>query len=182
MRALTVIQPWASLIAIGAKRIETRSWETSHRGLVAIHAAKGCDRDSRDLFEQTTSSPFTRALQVGGLAARVATAPRSHWYHGDRQRWTFDLPRAAIIATAVLVDCCHTGDCDNYQDRFVFRRPGGREWPLTPQEKCFGNYQPRRFAWLLDDVRALAQPIPCRGALGLWTVPADIERQIREAA
>ena len=39
MKAITLIQPWASLVAIGAKRIETRSWATSYRGPHAIHAS-----------------------------------------------------------------------------------------------------------------------------------------------
>jgi hypothetical protein len=41
MKALTIIQPWASLIAAGAKTIETRSWSTRYRGPLAIHAASG---------------------------------------------------------------------------------------------------------------------------------------------
>ena len=40
MLAITLWQPWATLIAIGAKTIETRSWGTSYRGPLAIHAAK----------------------------------------------------------------------------------------------------------------------------------------------
>jgi activating signal cointegrator 1 len=40
MRALSLWQPWASLVAIGAKRFETRSWYTEYRGPLAIHAAK----------------------------------------------------------------------------------------------------------------------------------------------
>ena len=40
MKALTQHQPWASLIAIEAKRFETRSWSTPYRGLLAIHAGK----------------------------------------------------------------------------------------------------------------------------------------------
>lgn len=39
MPVLTLWQPWASLIALGAKTIETRGWSTSHRGRIAIHAA-----------------------------------------------------------------------------------------------------------------------------------------------
>ncbi len=39
MKAITLWQPWASLIAIGAKKIETRSWATKYRGPLAIHAA-----------------------------------------------------------------------------------------------------------------------------------------------
>jgi hypothetical protein len=41
MKGLTLTQPWATLVAIGAKRIETRSWPTRYRGLLAIHAGAG---------------------------------------------------------------------------------------------------------------------------------------------
>ena len=40
MKALTITQPWATLIAIGAKRFETRGWSTPYRGPLAIHAGK----------------------------------------------------------------------------------------------------------------------------------------------
>lgn len=38
MKALTIRQPWASLIAEGRKRFEFRSWTTTYRGPVLIHA------------------------------------------------------------------------------------------------------------------------------------------------
>ena len=40
MRALSIHQPWASYLAHAVKRYETRSWHTTYRGLVAIHAGK----------------------------------------------------------------------------------------------------------------------------------------------
>ena len=40
MKALTVWQPWAQLLAMGAKKNETRSWGTKYRGTILIHAAK----------------------------------------------------------------------------------------------------------------------------------------------
>jgi activating signal cointegrator 1 len=40
IKALTLHQPWASLIAAGIKQYETRHWSTDHRGLLAIHAGK----------------------------------------------------------------------------------------------------------------------------------------------
>lgn len=40
VRALTLWQPWASLVAVGAKTIETRGWSTDYRGPLLIHAAK----------------------------------------------------------------------------------------------------------------------------------------------
>lgn len=40
MKALSLWQPWASLVALNLKRFETRSWSTPYRGEIAIHAAK----------------------------------------------------------------------------------------------------------------------------------------------
>jgi len=39
MLALSVRQPWASLIVLGIQRVENRSWATRHRGRLAIHAS-----------------------------------------------------------------------------------------------------------------------------------------------
>lgn len=49
IKALTISQPWASLIASGAKRIENRSWTTGWNGPLAIHAGGG--RQYLDRFE-----------------------------------------------------------------------------------------------------------------------------------
>lgn len=57
MKALTVRQPWAHLILTGVKRIENRSWETSHRGQLLIHAAKSPDNAARDLLEEFSIDP-----------------------------------------------------------------------------------------------------------------------------
>ena len=40
IKAISLWQPWASLIALGGKKIETRSWPTKYRGPLAIHASK----------------------------------------------------------------------------------------------------------------------------------------------
>lgn len=36
------------------------------------------------------------------------------------------------------------------------------------------------YGWVLQDVRALSVPVPCRGAQGLWNLPPDVERRVRE--
>src|SRR3990167_5425805 len=46
MKILTLWEPWATLVIIGQKRLETRSWSTQYRGLLAIHAAKYTDVDA----------------------------------------------------------------------------------------------------------------------------------------
>lgn len=43
MKALTIVQPYAHLIATGEKRVENRTWYTKHRGPLAIHAGKNRD-------------------------------------------------------------------------------------------------------------------------------------------
>ncbi len=41
MKVLSLLQPWATLVVIGAKQVETRSWSTAYRGPLLIHASKG---------------------------------------------------------------------------------------------------------------------------------------------
>jgi activating signal cointegrator 1 len=88
MKALTLYQPWATLIAIGAKRIETRSWSTPYRGPLAIHAGK-----CKDYILQHNRSficnqlPFEEALRKAGYDLK----------------W-LSLPLGAIVATCELVD------------------------------------------------------------------------------
>ncbi len=47
-------------------------------------------------------------------------------------------------------------------------------------EFSFGDYAVGRYAWILTDVKALKEPIPCKGALSLWDVPEHVESLIRE--
>lgn len=62
--AITLTQPWASLVALGYKSFETRSYGTSYRGLLAIHAAKGFGEASIAICRQ---DPFRRLLISAGL-------------------------------------------------------------------------------------------------------------------
>ena len=50
MRALSLWQPWASLIYDGRKTIETRHWEMLYRGPLAIHAAMKVERGACEDF------------------------------------------------------------------------------------------------------------------------------------
>ena len=51
MKALTVKQPWASLIINGYKKYEFRSWKTSYRGKLYIHAGKAMENDAKKRFK-----------------------------------------------------------------------------------------------------------------------------------
>lgn len=51
MKALTIKQPWASLIIEGYKKHEFRSWKTSYRGKIYIHAGLSIEKDKVEKFE-----------------------------------------------------------------------------------------------------------------------------------
>lgn len=66
LTAVTLHQPWASLIAEGKKHYETRSWATDYRGPIAIHAAKKLHEDESliSLLEVPTSE-----IPLGAIVA-----------------------------------------------------------------------------------------------------------------
>lgn len=174
MKALSLTQPWASLIAIGAKCVETRSWASSYRGPIAIHAAKGFPADCRDLC---WDEPFRHVLSGAGL---VDFGAYSDLESDSCER--FDgLPRGAIVAVGSLAYVFLTGDTLNYRHvSRTMRGPNGLTYEMTPQEIAFGNYAPGRYGWVLKNVRPLREPVPCRGALGLWNVPLGIDEAVAE--
>lgn len=51
MKTLTLKQPWATLIAKGLKEYEFRSWKTSYRGPLLIHAGIGMDKEALKRFQ-----------------------------------------------------------------------------------------------------------------------------------
>src|SRR6476661_5362260 len=149
VKALTLTQPWATLVAVGENSIETRSWGTSYRGPLSIHSAKGFPRDARELCRM---SPYRGRLRRHGYADALS------------------LPLGALIAVAELVDVMKF---TRGSLRDVRARAKRRELP--PHEADFGDFSPGRYGWVLTDVRALREPIPARGMLGLWEVPEDTQ-------
>lgn len=51
MKAITIRQPWASLIAKGYKEYEFRTWWTQYRGDILIHAGKSIDKEAAERFK-----------------------------------------------------------------------------------------------------------------------------------
>jgi hypothetical protein len=83
MKVISLLQPWATLVVIGAKKFETRSWNTFYRGPVLIHASKRKDINARNLciiepFENYIKDfdalPFGAIIGSSRIAA-TASAP-----------------------------------------------------------------------------------------------------------
>ena len=70
MRAISLWQPWASAIALGHKRIETRGRSTSVRGPILIHAARKFGPEQRNFaMTEVAVGRMPRALPLGALVA-----------------------------------------------------------------------------------------------------------------
>lgn len=156
MKAITIWQPWASLLACGGKRFETRSWATSYRGPIAIHAAK------KSVFEVLNLIPIS-------ISSVMKMALRSEWE---------DLPTGAVIATANLIGCHEISRIDEFDADWEIpcipqktgcwdcNRPG--TWiDATKQEVMFGDWTPGRYAWDFSDIKIIT-PVPTKGRQGLW--------------
>jgi hypothetical protein len=148
VKALPLWQPWASLVAVEAKRLETRSWPVP-RGLIgkriAIHATK-----TPAHLPLVGIEPFARRL-LEALEAGTLVEVDEH------------LPLGFIVATAVI------DRCDPITLEFrnaLYRR--------DPDEGAFGDYTPGRFAWTLRDVECLDPPVPFRGSQGMFDVPNEL--------
>jgi hypothetical protein len=162
MKAITLYQPWASLVAVGAKSFETRGWKTSHRGKLAIHA--GMKPPSETLADVPAHNIIETARALGFVEPGAQHALRQL----DR------LPRGAVIAISNLTSCdeirLHGGR------GLSGASPGWLEWPEAPEgiydpderDIMFGDWSAGRYAWRLENVKELDVPVPARGKQGLW--------------
>jgi len=140
MKAITLHQPWASLVATGAKTIETRPYPTGYRGPLAIHAAKA---------SMPVDDPYYRSLlTAAGLVYE-------------------QLPGGVILATCRLLDCekITHANCPCYPEyAFSDFRPGWYAWrlkdvqPLSDPIPCRG----RRGLWEWEPPVAHRQEIRFR--------------------
>lgn len=170
MKALTIRQPWASLIAAGVKTIETRSWSTKYRGPLAIHAG---------LSFHPFDDAYARLVSAGVAPMDGLVACSS--------RRTDIVPRGAVVATCTLTDVVPMVDerpslipgpqlviygddrerLDMAHPVHLATRSGlGRTTEVSDQLP-FGDFAPGRYAWLLTDITP-CDPIPVKGRQGLW--------------
>ena len=128
MKALTLHQPWATLIAQGHKRVENRTWRTGYRGPLAIHAGLKLD-----------PAGFALARRLG------IELPE-------------ELPHGAIVAVSYMIDCM----------------PIAAWFDLADYPPAFRNFAAGPWCWILADVEALAEPVPCLGRQGVFEVDLPV--------
>lgn len=146
MKALTIRDPWAQLLVCGVKRYETRSRATRYRGPVAIHAGKAIETAFLREIRDEPDHPFRAALEAAE-AEGMSMVPR-------------DWPRGCVIATANLVGC-YPMEVD------AFFRASVNGARVSDIEETCGHFEEGRWAWEFADIKRI-DPVPVRGALGLW--------------
>jgi hypothetical protein len=154
MKAISLWQPWASAMAIGAKKIETRCWSTKYRGPLAIHAAKRYNKSEMKRL-LTSHWIWKNIFHVKG--EDVPTADEI----------MCALPFGKIIAIVDLDYCLAT---DSIWDAPALNAYDGRERGL-------GDYSFGRFAWITSNLRQFHKPIAWKGSQGFFNVPDDIIKQ-----
>lgn len=140
MKALTLWQPWAQLVAWGHKSVETRCWTTKYRGPLAIHAAQrlppdwlGASRHSKEFRFELSEVLHEPETQV--------------------QKIVESLPRGCVLAVVKLVDIVPASEiCDE----------------ISQRERIFGNYEDGRYAWFLELQELWEDGILAKGNRMLW--------------
>jgi len=154
MKAFSLWQPWASLMASGAKTIETRDWGTRYRGPLLIHAAKHWSGEQ----ERLTQSPEFRAgLERDGRGA-------------------LPMPFGAALCVVYLDRCVQVEElgtdepASTFQDMLGVRLPEDVE-EIAERELDFGDYSPGRWLWITKGLRTFRHPVPMAGRQGLFAPP-----------
>lgn len=172
MKVLSLLQPWASLCVHtdsngkALKQIETRSWNTKYRGILLIHASASFNKESALAICKIGAYDY---LMKAGYDWRPYGKPTN-------------IPLGAIIGKVELDGVIRTEDVDVSDDKWKRSKLFHKEdafnkmncATISPQEHAFGDYSEKRFCWLLSNPILFKEPIPCKGQLSIWNLPAEL--------
>jgi hypothetical protein len=146
MKVISLIQPWASLLVLGIKKIETRSWDTKHRGDILIHASK----------------------KKSKAYLHVEETLRQWWGQDLNKLPAYDeLPFGAIIGKAHLAKTIQFGrdEPTDTLDELYQSLTAPRQQNI---EISLGNFEPGRWGWVMEYPQEIVEPIAINGSLGIW--------------
>lgn len=182
-----VRQPWATLIALGVKTIETRPFPPN--GPMRPEGGRGLPGCSLERGE--------RIAIVAGAKAGTEVGEDlgdSGWYWestaGDpscvvnwKQPATFhDAPLGAVVCTVTVDDALPIVDPAGVLRPMIAPECGGLTlyhtssvdaYDVIDDQLPLGDFTPGRWGWLLSDPQP-CDPIPCKGRQGVFELPAEI--------
>jgi hypothetical protein len=149
MKVLSIKQPWCSLIGLGIKPIENRTWKTNHRGTLLLHASASFDNVTRDL---NWCAPFT-VPQFNIVDEYIGSTKTV-------QDFKRELPTSAIIGEVQLIDCVQDHDsiwAESWDEMQL-------EWFRINNQKVKPIWN-----WVLENPVLYDEPIKnVKGKLNLW--------------
>jgi hypothetical protein len=155
MKALTISQPWASLIASGKKWIENRCWRTYYRGPLAIHAGSG-----KQYLDRASLAAYS-TRQIVAVCDLVSCLSWGE-IHTEAERNPDGMPNG--IRRAWVID-----PCVNDPRPEVIPSGRGRTWrEIRNHEHCEGEW-----CWILANVRRVESDA-IAGKQGLWDLPSGV--------
>lgn len=206
MRALSLHQPHATLVAAGVKWLETRSWRTSYTGPLLVHAAKSTA--TIDALPGDCEGKIEGGWVYGYVGDYQASYCRHPSDEGERgatmlaDSHTGDiapLPLGAYVAVVHMAACLPILDLarpdvrdpghwlwDFERDALVITQhrrlvivTGEKPWlwRVCTDQAPYGHFEHGRWAWVWCHAQALPEPIPARGRQGLWTPDSDVAGQ-----
>lgn len=173
-KAISLWQPWASLVVAGLKRIETRSWPLP-AGRYLIHAAKKTDGALRAVSDATPAIA-QGMLHMGYPRYQCSTDPQ-RWHGGDNTGSGTPGPHLPLGCFLGFVTVLESVRVSVQPMRHLYATNDGRmslwyDVPPPPDEAEYhlGDHTPGRFDVLLADPVPLRFPKPGKGGRAVWTV------------
>ncbi len=158
MRIVTVREPHAYLLAIGAKHFEIRSWQPAPTVLapgdqLGIHAGMWVPSYAQCDWTNVQAGAMYEALRQD----------RSYWDKFRSWHQVVNVVRMGYLPLGEVVAVCHflqaiRTDSMEALDYLAHH----------PAERLFGDWSPGRWAWELEVIEKLQHPVPARGRQGLW--------------
>lgn len=190
INVLSLYAPWAVAIAIGHKKIETRSWKTEYRGELYIHTTKKTpknilneERNNYDLIYSMLQHNIHKPLSYHDCVGKEWDVLELISYNFEHNGLLPDnllgvventLEHCQIIAKCNLVDCVrvvnYSYGLDDNSVEYTRDAILGNGTRIPKKEYNLGEYTIGRYAWMLEDVEILQEPISAKGKQRIWTM------------
>lgn len=147
MKAISIRQPWAYCITQLGKRVENRSWGTSYRGPILIHAAKGMEFHE---YQHVAFFVEYHYPEIAPPGAPPISLPAAN-----------SIDRGGIVGRANLIDCIRSRGALPFGKSRAWGDAHIVPWWQGP------------YGFVLDDVEPLPF-VPCKGKLSLFDVDESV--------
>jgi hypothetical protein len=152
LRALTIRQPWATALMWGGKDVENRPRPIRYRGLLLIHAGL-----AHPDWAEHQQAEVLAGQKFGWLATRRVSASEV----ARARFWPEHTGALGVILGTLMVTGCHHARVDG-------------------EGSCSPWAQDGQWHWQVAAAQPFERAVPCRGRLGLWRLPEDVEKAVRE--